>query len=104
MKKNIKKDFVVKAIKTPSSSSKPRAWFDKLNNWARENGQKGLGYVIFENNEFQGTDCENLKEENLNSLKEVSDLENGDSIFFICDEKSNANKFASIARTKLCMN
>ena len=39
----------------------------------------------------------------MNSLKEVSNLENGDSIFFISDEKSNANKFASIARTKLCM-
>ncbi len=99
---NIKKGFVVKAIKAPSSSLKPRAWFDKLNNWARENGQKGLGYVIFENNEFKGPIAKNLKEENLNSLKEVSNLENGDSIFFISDEKSNADKFASIARTKLC--
>ena len=99
---NIEKGFVVKAIKTPDSSSKPRGWFDKLNNWARNEGQKGLGYIIFENNEFKGPIANNLKEENLRTLKDLSDLENGDSIFFICDEENNASKFASIARTKLC--
>ena len=99
---NIEKGFVVKAIKTPGSSSKPRGWFDKLNNWARNEGQKGLGYIIFENNEFKGPIANNLKEENLRTLKDLSDLENGDSIFFICDEENNASKFASIARTKLC--
>ncbi len=99
---NIEKGFVVKAIKTPGSSSKPRGWFDKLNNWARDEGQKGLGYIIFENNEFKGPIANNLKEENLRTLEDLSNLENGDSIFFICDEENNASKFASIARTKLC--
>ena len=98
----IKKGFVVKAIKAPGSSTKPRGWFDKLNNWARDNGQKGLGYIIFENNEFKGPIAKNLKEENLNSIKDLSNLENGDSIFFISDDENNANKFASIARNQLC--
>ena len=44
---NINDGFVVKVIKAPNSSEKPRAWFDKLNQWARGEGQKGLGYVIF---------------------------------------------------------
>ena len=99
---NIKKGFVVKAIKAPGSSTKPRGWFDKLNNWARDNGQKGLGYIIFENNEFKGPIAKNLKEENLNSIKDLSNLENGDSIFFISDDENNANKFAAIARNQLC--
>ena len=99
---NIKKGFVVKAIKAPGSSTKPRGWFDKLNNWARDNGQKGLGYIIFENNEFKGPIAKNLKEENLNSIKDLSNLENGDSIFFISDGENNANKFAAIARNQLC--
>ena len=30
------------------------AWFDKLNNWARDNGQKGLGYIIFSENNLKG--------------------------------------------------
>ena len=99
---NIKKGFVVKAIKAPGSSTKPRGWFDKLNDWARDNGQKGLGYIIFENNEFKGPIAKNLKEENLNSIKDLSNLENGDSIFFISDDENNANKFAAIARNQLC--
>ena len=99
---NINKGFVVKAIKAPGSSIKPRGWFDKLNDWARDNGQKGLGYIIFENNEFKGPIAKNLKEENLNSIKDLSNLENGDSIFFISDDENNANKFAAIARNQLC--
>ena len=99
---NIKKGFVVKAIKAPGSSIKPRGWFDKLNDWARDHGQKGLGYIIFENNEFKGPIAKNLKEENLNSIKDLSNLENGDSIFFISDDENNANKFAAIARNQLC--
>ena len=99
---NIKKGFVVKAIKAPGSSIKPRGWFDKLNDWARDNGQKGLGYIIFENNEFKGPIAKNLKEENLSSIKDLSNLENGDSIFFISDDENNANKFAAIARNQLC--
>ena len=99
---NIKKGFVVKAIKAPGSSIKPRGWFDKLNDWARDNGQKGLGYIIFENNEFKGPIAKNLKEENLNSIKDLSNLENGDSIFFISDDENNANKFAAIARNQVC--
>jgi len=99
---NIKKGFVVKAIKAPGSGIKPRGWFDKLNDWARDNGQKGLGYIIFENNEFKGPIAKNLKEENLNSIKDLSNLENGDSIFFISDDENNANKFAAIARNQLC--
>ena len=47
---SMRKGFVVRAIKAPNSSSKPRAWFDKLNEWARDEGQKGLGYVILEDN------------------------------------------------------
>ena len=99
---NIKKGFVVKAIKTPNSNSKPRAWFDKLNEWARENGQKGLGYIIFDKDEFKGPIAKNLREENLKSLKDLTNLENGDSIFFISDEVNHVNKFAAIVRTKLC--
>ena len=44
--------MVVKGIKAPKSADKPRGWFDKLNNWARDNGQKGLGYIIYQDNDL----------------------------------------------------
>ncbi len=100
---NIEKGCVVKAIKAPNSSSKPRAWFDKLNEWARKDeGQKGLGYVILEDNDFKGPISNNMNKENLESLKKEIDLKNGETVFFICDEKSNATKFSALVRTKIC--
>ncbi len=99
---NIQKGYVVKAIKAPNSSDKPRAWFDKLNNWARDNGQKGLGYIVFSDGEFKGPIANNLKPTNLNKIKEILDLKNGDSVFFVSDHEDEANKFASIVRNELC--
>ncbi len=99
---NINKGNVVKGIKAPNSASKPRAWFDKLNNWARDSGQKGLGYIILDDNEFKGPIANNLKKENLEKIKEKADLNNGDSIFFVSDDLANATKFSSLARNKIC--
>jgi aspartyl-tRNA synthetase len=99
---NILNGSIVKAIVAPNSADKPRGWFDKLNAWAREKGQKGLGYIIFNDNEAKGPIAGNLKSENLKKILDVSDLENGDSVFFICDQPQNAQKFASLARNKLC--
>ncbi len=99
---NIKKGMVVKGIKVPGSANQPRGWFDKLNNWARDNGQKGLGYVIYNDNEFKGPIANNLKKENLEKISNLVNLENNDSIFFVSDKEQEANKFASIARNELC--
>ena len=99
---NVKKGMVVKGIKAPKSADMPRAWFDKLNTWARNYGQKGLGYIICINQEFKGPIASNIKKENLDRLIERVGLESGDSVFFISDKKEDANKFASVVRTELC--
>jgi len=99
---NLKKGFVVKAIKAPKTSRKPRGWFDKLNNWARENDQKGLGYIIFENDEFKGPIANNLRKESLEKIRELTKLENEDSVFFVSDKIDSARKFASLVRDKIC--
>ena len=99
---NVKKGMVVKGIKAPNSADKPRAWFDKLNNWARNLGQKGLGYIICLNKEFKGPIASNIKKENLEKIIEKIGLESGDSVFFISDKKEEATKFSSLVRTELC--
>ena len=101
---NIRKGSVVKGIKAPKSAEKPRAWFDKLNDWARNNGQKGLGYIIFSDNEFKGPIAKNLKNENLEKLAHHVGLENGDSVFFISDKESDASRFASMQETNYVAN
>ena len=99
---NILKNYVIKAIVVGNSSNKPRSWFDKMNNWAREHGQKGLGYIIYEDNEAKGPIANNLKTESLEQLKHKCELKNGDSIFFISNLFDDAVSFASIVREKLC--
>ena len=99
---NIKNGQVVKGIRAPKSSDKPRAWFDKLNNWARDQGQKGLGYIIFENGEFKGPIANNLKKEKLELIMRKSNLADGDSIFFISESEFEATRFSSVVRKELC--
>ena len=36
---------IVRAIPAPGAAGKPRSFFDKLNEWAREQGAGGLGYI-----------------------------------------------------------
>jgi len=43
----IKKGAVVRAIPAPGAGSRPRSFFDKLNDWAKGEGAPGLGYIIF---------------------------------------------------------
>ena len=39
---------VVRAIPAPGTAGNPRSFFDKLNEWAREQGAGGLGYIVYE--------------------------------------------------------
>ncbi len=41
------KGATVRAIPAPGAADRPRSFFDKLNDWAREEGQGGLGYIVF---------------------------------------------------------
>lgn len=99
---NIEKGAVVKAIRTPKTSDKPRSWFDGLNNWARDNKAKGLGYIVFdENGEEKGPIAKNLSKDRIEMIKQICKIENGDSVFFVCEKLAPAQKFAGLTRTKL---
>ncbi len=47
-KKVIEAGGVVRAIPAPGALAQPRSFFDKLNDWARNEGASGLGYIVFE--------------------------------------------------------
>ena len=50
----IEKNYRVKGIVVQETANKPRSFFDKLNNWAREEGAAGLGYISFNDNQHKG--------------------------------------------------
>ena len=99
---NINKGMLVKGVRAPASSSRPRAWFDKLNNWARSEGSKGLGYIIFENGLAKGPIANNLGNDSIESIKQKGNVKNGDCIFFISDKRKPAEIFSGLVREKLC--
>jgi aspartyl-tRNA synthetase len=92
---------VVRAIPAPGAGTKPRSFFDKFNDWAKEQGAAGLGYVIFEAGGGKGPIAKNLDEARIASLKELTGCKDGDAVFFASDKKAVAEKLAGAVRTKL---
>ncbi|WP_404379070.1 aspartate--tRNA ligase [Caenispirillum salinarum] len=99
--KQIEKGAIVRAIPAPGGASQPRSWFDKLNDWARENGAGGLGYIQFAEAGPKGPIAKNLDDERVASIKETCGLKDGDAVFFACDKPLKAAKFAGLVRTKV---
>jgi aspartyl-tRNA synthetase len=92
---------VVRAIQATGSASCPRSFFDKMNNWAREQGAPGLGYIVFEGDEAKGPIAKFLSPERLAKLKELTNMGEGDAVFFACGKEAAAAKLAGLARTEI---
>jgi aspartyl-tRNA synthetase len=92
---------VVRAIPAPGTAERSRSFFDKLNEWAREQGAAGLGYIVFAEGGAKGPIAKNLDPGRIEALKAAAGLRDGDSLFFVADKKAVAEKFAGAVRTKL---
>ena len=100
--RGVAKGSVVRAIPAPGAADRPRGWFDKLNEWARHEGQGGLGYVQFSAEGPKGPIAKNLEAERLNRLKDLCHLQDGDAVFFVCDQPNPAATFAGKVRERVC--
>jgi aspartyl-tRNA synthetase len=99
--KQVEKGGIVRAIPAPGAAAKPRSFFDKLNEWAREQGAAGLGYIAFAADGPKGPIAKNLDEARLAAIRAAAGIKDGDALFFACDKKAAAEKFAGTVRTKL---
>ena len=104
-KKVIQKGGIVRAIAAPNTSSKPRSFFDGYNNWAKEEGAKGLGYIILEKNKDKfvgkGPIGKFFSEDAINLLVKACKLNDKDSVFFSSDRINEVEKISGIVRQKL---
>ena len=98
----IAKGGVVRAIRAPQVSDQPRSFFDKLNSWAQGQGAPGLGYVLFDSGEGKGPIAKFIPDAAQQALRETAGLEDGDAIFFVCNQEGPAAKFAGLARDAIC--
>ena len=99
--KQVEQGGIVRAIPAPGAAAKPRSFFDKLNEWAREQGAAGLGYISFAVDGPKGPIAKNLDEGRLAAIRTAAGIKDGDALFFACDKKAAAAKFAGVVRNKL---
>jgi aspartyl-tRNA synthetase len=92
---------VVRAIPAPGTAANPRSFFDKLNEWAREQGAGGLGYIVFDADGAKGPIARNLEPERAEAIRVACGLQPGDSVFFAAGKRDEAPKFAGAVRSKL---
>ena len=97
----IESGAVVRAIPAPGAAARPRSFFDKLNDWAREVGAGGLGYIVFDGGEAKGPIARFLDASRMEALREATGTGDGDAVFFSCGEADRAARFAGLARTRI---
>ena len=93
---------VVKGMRVPGVVGvQPRTFYDKMEAFAKENGAKGLGYIMWtKEGEIKGPIAKFLKPEELVELAKIAEIENGDALFFMCDTRAKANELGGKVRAK----
>ena len=92
---------VVRAIPAPGAASQPRSFFDKLNDWAKDEGAGGLGYIVYDADGPKGPIARNLEPDRAEAVRAACGLGAGDAVFFAAGKREDAAKFAGVVRTRL---
>ena len=90
----------VRVIPAPNTADKSRKFFDDMNNWARQEGFAGLGYVTRKGGEFGGPIAKNHGPERMEELYNELGLGPDDGLFFAAGKEKDAAKLAGAARTR----
>jgi aspartyl-tRNA synthetase len=89
------------AIPAPKGGS--RAFCDRMNSWAQGEGQPGLGYIFWSEDQggWGGPIAKNLGPERTQAIMDQLGLASGDAAFFVAGDPKGFYKFAGSARTKV---
>ncbi|CBI76367.1 Aspartyl-tRNA synthetase [Bartonella clarridgeiae 73] len=97
------KDACVWAI--PAKTGGSRAFCDRMNAWAQGEGQPGLGYIFWreEDGNFEGAGpiAKNIGEQRTEAIRVQLGLENGDACFFTAGNPKKFASFAGAVRTRI---
>ena len=84
-----------------AAAAAPAPSCDRMNSWAQQQGQPGLGYIFFREGEAAGPIAKNLGEERTKALQAQLGLKEGDAVFFAGGDPAKFYRFAGDARTKI---
>ena len=87
----------------PAPKGGSRAFCDRMNSWAQGEGQPGLGYIFWSEDQgaWGGPIAKNLGQDGTNALMGQLGLGQGDAAFFVAGDPKVFYKFAGSARTKV---
>jgi aspartyl-tRNA synthetase len=97
----VKDGGVVRALRVPNVSGKPRSFFEKLGDWAKTQGATGLAYLIYEGETPKGPLAKFLTPDDSQTLARTVGADTGDGVFFIAGAKGFVEKLAGSLRKKL---
>jgi aspartyl-tRNA synthetase len=103
-KKLIKSGSIVRAIVVKNTKEKPRSFFDKIDNWAKEQGTSGLAYFTIEKDKEiigKGPVGKFFASDAIKEIMKLTSAEVGDSIFLSCGNIPDVQKILSQARHKI---
>jgi aspartyl-tRNA synthetase len=87
----------------PAPKGGSRAFCDRMNSWAQGEGQPGLGYIFWSEDQggWGGPIAKNLGPEKTDAVMGQLGMGQGDAAFFVAGDPEKFWKFAGLARTKL---
>jgi len=97
----LEKDVKARVWAIPARGGGSRAFCDRMNSWAQQQGQPGLGYIFFREGEAAGPIAKNIGEERTAAMQAQLGLKEGDAVFFAGGDPAKFYKFAGEARTKI---
>ena len=84
----IEKDPKVRVWAIPAKGGGSRAFCDRMNSWAQSEGQPGLAYIFYRENEAAGPVGKNLGPERSDAIAKQLGLKEGDAVFFAAGNHS----------------
>ena len=97
----VKKGGVVRAIKVENIAGKSRKFFDDMIKYAQLIESKGLAYIIWENGKEKSPIVKFMSKTELEQLKQIASVKNGDALFFVADRGKKAAQIAGKVRAEL---
>lgn len=98
---NAFKGNIIKAIHV-NCKGNGRKFYDSLTDFLKSREAKGLAYTfVNENGEFETGISRFISEEEKSKLKSVLNYKEGETIFFVADQKQKVIKFADVLRQEL---
>lgn len=100
----IEKDPKVRVWAIPAPTGGSRAFCDRMNAWAQKEGQPGLGYIFYREEEGSagaGPVAKNIGAERAAAIQQQLGLKTGDAVFFSAGDPAKFYKFAGLARDEV---